>query len=80
MKKIPRDLTGRDLAKHLKKLGYQITRQAGSHTRLTTENKGVHHITIPDHSPLRIGTLSNILKDVALHFEVTKEELIEQIF
>ncbi len=80
MKKIPRNLSGRDLIRQLKKLGYQQTRQVGSHIRLTTEEKGVHHITIPAHDPIKIGTLSNILKDIASHFEITKEELINQIF
>lgn len=50
MKKIPRDISGRDLIKKLKKLGYDQTRQVGSHIRLTTEEKGIHHITIPEHN------------------------------
>jgi len=80
MKKIPRNLSGNDLVKHLKKLGYHTTRQVGSHTRLTTEEKGIHHITIPSHNPLKIGTLSNIVKAIASHFEVSKEELIDRLF
>jgi predicted RNA binding protein YcfA (HicA-like mRNA interferase family) len=80
MKKIPRNLSGRELIKKLKKLGYQQTRQVGSHIRLTTKEKGVHHITIPEHDPIKIGTLSNILKDIASHFEITKEELIDHLF
>ncbi|WHZ27981.1 MAG: hypothetical protein OJF51_002779 [Nitrospira sp.] len=35
--RLPRDLSGRDLAQTLRKLGYSITRQAGSHLRLTVE-------------------------------------------
>jgi len=80
MKKIPRNLSARVLIKKLKKLGYKKTRQVGSHIRLSTEEKGTHHITIPEHTPLKIGTLSNILKDIAIHFEITKEELIDQLF
>ena len=80
MKKIPRNLSGKDLVKKLKKLGYKQTRQLGSHIRLTIEEKGIHHITIPEHNPLKIGTLSSILKDIAAHFEITKEELINQLF
>ncbi|WP_205685578.1 type II toxin-antitoxin system HicA family toxin [Flavipsychrobacter stenotrophus] len=38
--KIPRDLSGRDLIQRLKLLGYQITRQSGSHIRLTTNSNG----------------------------------------
>lgn len=80
MKKIPRDISGRDLIKKLKKLGYDQTRQVGSHIRLTTEEKGIHHITIPEHNSIKIGTLSNILNDIASHFEITKEELIDRLF
>ena len=80
MKKVPRDLSGKDLLKKLKKLGYQQSRQVGSHIRLTTEENGNHHVTIPEHNPLKIGTLSNILKGIASHFEITKEELIDRLF
>ena len=45
--KLPRDLSGDDLAAALRKLGYQITRQAGSHMRLTTQQNGQHHVTVP---------------------------------
>lgn len=78
--RIPRDLSGQDLVKILKPLGYSITRQAGSHIRLTTEVNGQHHITIPNHDPLKIGTLSAILSDVATHFGKTKEELLQELF
>ena len=80
MKKIPRNLSVKDLIKKLKKFDYVQTRQIGSHIRLTTELNGIHHLTIPDHSPLKIGTLSNILKDVAIHLQISKEELIEKLF
>ena len=61
--RLPRDLSGSDLAQTLGKLGYSITRQTGSHLRLTTQQHGEHHLTIPQHDPLRIGTLSAILAD-----------------
>ena len=80
MKKIPRNLSARNLIKKLEKLGYQQTRQVGSHIRITTEENGIHHVTIPEHDPIKIGTLSNILKDIAIHLEITKEELIDRIF
>ena len=78
--KIPRNLTGRELVQLLSPFGYSISRQTGSHIRLTTKQNGVHHITIPDHNPLRIGTLSSILNEVALHNNMTKSKLVEQIF
>jgi predicted RNA binding protein YcfA (HicA-like mRNA interferase family) len=78
--KIPRDLSGQELVKRLKKLGYVPIRQIGSHIRLTTELKGEHHITIPNHAPLKIGTLSAILSDIAEHFGQTKDEIVKNIF
>jgi predicted RNA binding protein YcfA (HicA-like mRNA interferase family) len=47
----PRDIGGKDLAKSLAKYGYEISRQTGSHMRLTTSLNGEHHITIPAHKP-----------------------------
>src|SRR4051812_20675608 len=74
----PRDLSDDDLAKALGRSGYQFTRQTGSHLRLTTNVPSEHHVTIPRHEELRVGTLSAILRDVAAHHEVTREELIDQ--
>jgi predicted RNA binding protein YcfA (HicA-like mRNA interferase family) len=78
--KLPRDLSGEVLAKALEKLGYTVDRQTGSHIRLTTQENGEHHITIPNHSPIKIGTLSAILRDIENHFNVTREELLTQLF
>jgi len=48
--KLPRDMGGEELAALLGKYGYKITRQTGSHIRLTSPSKGFeHHITIPRH-------------------------------
>ena len=77
--RIPRNLSGLELAKKLHPLGYQITRQKGSHLRLTTTKNGIHNITIPEHKNLRIGTLANILLSVAEHFKISKEELANKI-
>ncbi|MCK4291584.1 MAG: type II toxin-antitoxin system HicA family toxin [Planctomycetes bacterium] len=78
--KIPREISGEELAKLLKKYGYEITRQTGSHIRLTTTEKGQHHITIPAHKYLKIGTLSSILSDIAIHFKINKGDLIKNLF
>jgi len=78
--RLPRDLSGQDLAKALKTLGYEVTRQTGSHMRLTTLEGGQHHLTIPKHDPLRVGTLAAVLSDIATHFHITREELIQKIF
>jgi predicted RNA binding protein YcfA (HicA-like mRNA interferase family) len=78
--KLPRDITGAALANTLKQLGYETVRQTGSHIRLTTQQGGEHHITIPNHSPLKTGTLSAILKDVATHFKMSRDDLVKQLF
>ena len=78
--KLPRDISGEELAKRLKVFGYEVTRQAGSHLRLTTTQLGEHHITVPLHNPLKLGTLSGILSDVAAHFNLGKDEVIAQMF
>lgn len=78
--KLPRDLSGVELAKALSGIGYRITRQTGSHLRLTHEAPPQHHVTIPAHDPLKVGTLSAILSDVAAHLEITREDLLHQLF
>jgi predicted RNA binding protein YcfA (HicA-like mRNA interferase family) len=49
--KLPRDVSGERRALALGKLGYQVTRQTGSHLRLTTSEPAEHHVTIPNHDP-----------------------------
>jgi predicted RNA binding protein YcfA (HicA-like mRNA interferase family) len=75
--KTPRDVSGPNLAKALRKLGYAITRQTGSHLRVTTQQDGEHHEVIPNHSPIKIGTLKSILRNVSNHHRLTLAELLE---
>ena len=79
--KLPRDLSGEKLARLLHRFGYEITRQTGSHMRLTSAIKNFeHHLTIPAHKQLSVGTLAQILTDAASYLEVTKEQLAEDLF
>ena len=78
--KLPRNLSGADLAQAMKKLGYSVTRQTGSHMRLTTQQQGEHHVTIPCHDPLRVGTLAAILAEVGAHFGLSREELVDRLW
>ena len=78
--KLPRDLSGQTLAKALLKIGYEPTRQTGSHSRLTTQQNGEHHVTVPAHNPLKVGTLNAILQAVAQHFELTRDALLKLLF
>jgi predicted RNA binding protein YcfA (HicA-like mRNA interferase family) len=79
--KLPRDVGGRDLAALLARYGYEITRQTGSHLRLTSSAVGgAHHLTLPNHKPLKVGTLSAALGDVAKYLEIEKPDLVHQLF
>ena len=77
--RLPRDWGGEKLAKLLRRYDYELTRQTGSHMRLTTQQGGEHHVTIPRHSPLRVGTLNAILKDVAQHLGLERDELLREL-
>jgi predicted RNA binding protein YcfA (HicA-like mRNA interferase family) len=72
--RLPRDLSGRELARALEVFGYRVSRQVGSHMRLSTQQSGEHHITIPNHDSLRVGTLSGIVGEVARHVDLTRDE------
>ena len=77
--KLPRDLSGPELVKALRALGYERVRQDGSHIRLTTQQGGQHHVTVPNHSPVKLGTLTGILKAVAAHHKLAVEELVRKL-
>ncbi len=78
--KLPRDVGAQTLIRALTRLGYSVTRQSGSHIRLTTTRGGEHHVTIPNHNPLRLGTLNGILNDVADHVGLSKEQILHALF
>ena len=64
--KLPRDLSGEDLVKHLaKRWGYERVHQVGSHVILQTQQPAPHRVAVPAHPALRIGTLNAILSAVA---------------
>ena len=78
--KLPRNISGQELVKILTKLGYEKVQQKGSHIKVTTNTNGQHHLAIPNHSPIRTGTLNSILRQVSNHFGKTKEEIIDILF
>ncbi len=77
---LPRDLSGRQLIAALGRIGYRVTRQTGSHVRLSFDGNPEHHLTVPAHDPLRIGTLASILDDVAQARGIDKQLLLRQLF
>ena len=78
--KTPRDVGAEELVRALRVFGYVQVRQSGSHVRLTTTLNGVHHLTIPNHRPLKTGTLlGGVLKPAAAHQRISVEELITKL-
>ena len=79
--KLPRDLDGKKLAALLRPYGYQITRQTGSHMRLTSALKGgEHHVTIPAHKELSVGTLHSILREIASYLQMELASFLNELF
>jgi predicted RNA binding protein YcfA (HicA-like mRNA interferase family) len=77
--KIPRDCSGVELARALRRLGYEVRRQTGSHMQLTTQRGGEHHVTVPNHHPLKVGLLHGLLKDVATHHHLTVDQVVREL-
>jgi predicted RNA binding protein YcfA (HicA-like mRNA interferase family) len=78
--KLPRDLSGCDLAKALiQHWDYRQVNQVGSHIVLQTDAPTSHRISVPDHDALRVGTLNAILRAVAKAKGVSREELVARL-
>jgi predicted RNA binding protein YcfA (HicA-like mRNA interferase family) len=76
--KLPRDLSGEELAAHLcNHWEYLRIHQVGSHIILQTQTPTAHRISVPAHHPLRIGTLNSILSAVAALKNVPKEAILK---
>jgi predicted RNA binding protein YcfA (HicA-like mRNA interferase family) len=79
MPKLPQ-VSGEDVVRLLKSLGYEVVRQRGSHIRLRKSTFfGEHNITVPAHKTLAKGTLADILNRVSLWNNISKEELLEKL-
>jgi predicted RNA binding protein YcfA (HicA-like mRNA interferase family) len=79
--KLPRDLSGHELAKLLRRFGDEVIRQTGSHMRLRSSFRGQpHNVTIPAHDPLKVGTLAGILSEIAGYLEIDRPKLDKELF
>lgn len=75
--RLPRDLSGGDLVKILcRNWAYRRVHQVGSHVILETDEPSHHRISVPDHAVLRIGTLNAILRAVAVHKGVGRNDVL----
>jgi len=69
--KLPRDASGSDVVKALKRLGFVVIRQRGSHIRM---DNGHLNVTVPNHSSISPKTLQSILKQA----DLTLEEFLKE--
>jgi predicted RNA binding protein YcfA (HicA-like mRNA interferase family) len=78
--KAPRNVSGKDLIKLLTKYGYSVARQTGSHIRLSINiEDSIKSVTIPNHDPIKLGTLMSILNEAASQLAISKEDLITKL-
>ena len=80
--RMPRNLSGMELAVLLRRrYGYNFIRQRGSHMRLASTFMGYqHHVLVPRHNPLKVGTLDDILGNVAEYLGIGQDELMKELF
>jgi predicted RNA binding protein YcfA (HicA-like mRNA interferase family) len=78
--KLPRDLDGAELVGVLcRDWGYRMVHQEGSHLVLETSVPAHQRISVPNHNPLRVGTLNAILRAVARHKGIHRHELLDSL-
>jgi predicted RNA binding protein YcfA (HicA-like mRNA interferase family) len=78
--KLPRDLNGRELVRVLcSRWGYRQVNQEGRHIILQTDTPRSHRLSVPDHKPLRTGTLNAILRAVAAAKGVAREDILARL-
>lgn len=68
--KLPRDVSGSEAARALRRAGFIPLRQTGSHLIL---RKGHRTVVVPQHKPLKPGTLKGLLDQAGL----SAEEFVE---
>ncbi|MDW7730118.1 MAG: type II toxin-antitoxin system HicA family toxin [Bacillota bacterium] len=71
MPKLP-VVSGRETIRALEKIGFDVTRQRGSHVVL---RKGSQGCVVPDHKELKTGTLAGILKQAGVSNDVFLDAL-----
>ena len=76
MSKLPRDVKGERLVSALERIGYRVVRQTGSHIRLKGGRNGDEPLTVPGHDPIKAGTWSSILDDVARQSGIDREQVL----
>lgn len=70
--KLPRAVSGEEVCRALKRLGFEFVRQTGSHRHYV---KGSLHPCVPMHREIKPKTLQSILKQAG----ITADELLENL-
>lgn len=65
-------LSGEEVCKILKKIGYEIDHQTGSHIILRNNYAPYRRVTVPNHKTIAKGTLRSIIREVGLTVEEFK--------
>jgi predicted RNA binding protein YcfA (HicA-like mRNA interferase family) len=71
MARVPH-LSGRDVVKAFKKLGWQQTRQSASHIILVREGH-IATLSVPNHKEVAVGTLRSLIRSAG----ITVEEFVK---
>ncbi len=68
MSKLP-VVSGDELVKILKKVGYEFDHQRGSHIIMRQVNSPYRRITVPRHKEIAKGTLRSIIREIGISVE-----------
>lgn len=68
MPKVPSDLNGRQVRKVFERAGFVVTRQKGSHMVMYRPEPKAR-LVVPDHDPIRVGTLRQLISDSGMTVE-----------
>ena len=66
-------ISGRELCKILRKIGYINDHQTGSHIILRNENAPYRRLTVPNHKEITKGTLRAVLRQTGLTVDELKD-------
>jgi len=66
-------LSGEEVCKILKRAGYEMDHQTGSHIILRNKNFPHRRVTVPNHKSIAKGTLRSIIREVGLSVDEFKK-------
>ncbi len=64
--KIPRDVSGVEAVRALRRAGYEVMRQTGSHLIMRKTGRTV---VVPQHKPIKPGTLKGMIEQAGMTVE-----------